>query len=154
MYTQNDLKDLDQQYRQRLLMTLLPAVLLMVPLVWSLTVRAQWLTVLSTVLLGSILIFLWGTYLSPVSAYRKHIRGLLAGRQRELEGIFKGYADEVALRDKVRFRPLMVNVGDAAEPKDDRLLYWDINLPLPDWQEGERLNIASFDKAITRWERV
>jgi len=70
-----------------------------------------------------------------------------------MSGVFKGFDEDFVVRDKVRYLPLMLNVGDQADAGDERLLYWDLNLPLPDWQPGDRLWISSHDKAVADWRR-
>ncbi len=154
MYTQQDYRDIDAQWRRRWRWLALGMLPLLAGLVWSFIARIQPLTVGLSILLGSAAVFIHGVSISPVAAYRHHLAGLLQGRNREMEGQFKGFDSQPALRDRVRFLPLMVNVGDPREPKDDRLLYWDLHLPLPDWQEGDRLWLSSFDKAVTDWRRI
>lgn len=154
MYSEKDLTSIGEQFRKRLLLWLLPLLLLVAALVYSLVIRQEVLTIAVFVLMCWLVIFAWGLSLAPVRAYQRYIRDLLHGRQREMSGVFKGFDQDSVLRDKVRYQPLMLNVGDLAEPNDDRLLYWDSNLPLPDWREGERLWVSSFDKGITDWRRV
>lgn len=153
MYTQQDYVDINAQFRRRWLWLVLGMLLPLAALIWSLTVRNQPLTVLITIVMLSAFIFVYGVSISPVGAYRRYLNDLLHGRNRELEGVFKGFDRQYAVRDRIRYLPFMINVGDPEEPNDDRLLYWDINLPTPDWQPGERLWIKSFDKSVTGWER-
>lgn len=154
MYTQQDYQDITNQWRRRLTRLGLAMLVPLAVLIWSLVKRIQPLTVGVTILMGCVALFIYGVAISPVGAYRKHIEELLRGRNREMEGIFKGFDGKYAVRDGVRFLPLMFNVGDPQEPKDDRLLYWDLNLPLPDWQESDRLWVASFDKSVTDWKKI
>lgn len=154
LYSQHDVMDLGAQLKKRLLLWLLPLALLLAALVYTLVIRHEVLTIIVFVAMCWLVIFAWGLSLSPVRAYQRYVKDLLHGRQRELEGVFKGFDHDTVLRDKVRYLPLMVNVGDPDEAMDDRLLYWDINLALPDWREGERLWINSFDKGVTDWRRL
>ena len=48
----------------------------------------------------------------------------------------------------------MINVGVMEDEKDDRLFYYDANLPRPDWQAGETLTITAHDKSVGAWERA
>ncbi len=153
MYTQSDLEQINAQLRRRAGLWALPQLPMLAVLVYSLTIRSQVLTVVISVLMGWIAVFAAGVSITPVAAYRKFIRGLLNGRKRELSGVFKGFDKDTVMRDKVRYLPLMVNVGDISEQKDDRLLYWDANIPLPDWQPGDKLWISSHDKSVADWRR-
>ena len=39
-------------------------------------------------------------------------------------------------------------------PEDDRLFYYDANLPRPDWKIGEMLTVTAHDKSLGAWERA
>ena len=153
MYKQRDLEDISAQLRRRIGLWALPQLPLLAALIYTLMIRSQALTIAAFVLMGWLAIFAAGVSIAPVASYRKYLRDLLAGRKREMDGIFKGFDENSVMRDKVRYLPLMLNVGDPEDAGDDRLLYWDLNLPQPDWQPGERLWISSFDKAVADWRR-
>ena len=40
----------------------------------------------------------------------------------------------------------MLSVGNMDDPEDDRLFYYDANLPLPDWQHGDMLIVTAHDR--------
>jgi hypothetical protein len=153
MYTQGDLEEINSQLRRRIGLWALPQLPLLAALVYTLIIRYQVMTIVIFVLMGWIAVFAAGVSIAPVAAYRKFLRGLLGGRKRDLIGVFKGFDTDTVMRDKVRYVPLMLNVGDIGEPKDDRLLYWDANLPLPAWQPGDKLWISSHDKSVADWRK-
>ena len=153
MYTQQHLDDINHQLKRRMMRLLLPQLVLLAGLVYSLVIRSRWLTTGLFILMGALALFYWGLVLSPLRAYRKYLCDLLGGRQREYAGQFRGFDGHEVIRDNVRFMPFMLNVGNAEDLKDDRLLYWDTNLPLPDWREGEHLWVNTFDKAVTGWRQ-
>ena len=153
MYTQKDLEDISAQLWRRIGFWSLPQLSLMAALIYTLTIRNQTQTIAVFVLMGWLAIFAAGVSIAPVASYRKYLRDLLCGRKREMSGVFKGFDENSVMRDKVRYLPLMLNVGDLADARDDRLLYWDLNLQLPEWQAGERLWISSHDKAVTDWRK-
>ena len=49
---------------------------------------------------------------------------------------------------------LTVNVGNMESEEDDRLFYYDANLPRPDWRRGEMLTVTAHDKAMGAWTRT
>ncbi len=153
MYSKEDLVSVGRQLRNRVILCVVPAAALAAGVVVSFLLRTQWLTVLLSILLGSAAIFCHGVFISPVLAYRRHIESALRGRTRETRGVFRHFAAEKAEREGVRFVPLTVNVGGALMEEDDRLFYYDANLPLPQWREGDRLRIESIDKAVVRWRK-
>ena len=151
MYTQESFSAADRQFKKRLAWCLTPVFILLGALIVSFTLRIQWLSVLLLITGGALLIFLWDTMLSPLKAYRKFLRDLLGGRKREYSGVFQGFENIDIVREGVYCRPFMLNVGDVQDEKDERLLYWDIQLSLPQWQEGTRLWVSTFDKSVCDW---
>ena len=107
-----------------------------------------------SVLLGAGCIFCYGLLLSPVIAYRKHLDEVLHGRVRSTTGAFKEMETQIVMRDGVKYYPMMISVGDMENPEDDRLFYYDANLPRPDWKSGEMLTVTAHDKSLGAWERA
>ena len=63
--------------------------------------------------------------------------------------------EEIAVdRDGVKYYPMMLSVGNMDDPEDDRLFYYDANLPRPDWKCGEMLTVTAHDKALGAWART
>lgn len=152
MYKQEDYTALSSQLKRRLIWCLIPIALLLAALAASFAFRIQWLSVLLMIVTGALAIFLWDIALSPLVAYRRYLRDLLAGRKREYTGSFRGFEDRQMIREGVPCYAFLLNVGDPADEKDDRLLYWDAYLPLPDWQKGMGLWVSTFDKSVCQWQ--
>lgn len=154
MYTEQDYQDIQKQLHQRELALGTPAVVLLAGVIVSFVFRIKWLTMALTCLLGAYAIFGYGMLLYPVIAYKRHLDNVLHGRVRTLTGAFKEMDEATVERDGVVYYPMLLNVGDMESPEDDRLFYFDANLPRPDWQKGEQLTIISHDKEVGRWERA
>jgi hypothetical protein len=106
--------------------------------------RIQWATMLVTVTLGGLGIFLWGMKVTPVLAYRRHMREIHTGLSRSVVGRLARVNDgQITFREGIDCYPFVVNVGAADDPKDERLLYWDAQKPMPEWQIGDMLNITA-----------
>ena len=151
MYTEQDYQDVRRQLHFRALVMGLPALLLLAGVVVSFVFRIRWLTTGLSLLLGAGCIFGCGLFLSPVLAYSRHLDEVLHGRVRSTTGAFKEMEDQTVLRDGVRYYPLLISVGDMQNPEDDRLFYYDANLPRPDWKPGETLTVTAHDKAMGAW---
>ena len=154
MYTEQDYQDILSQERRRRWALLSLCVLLLAAVAASFVFRVQALTVGLTILLGIVLILGHGVFLAPVTAYRKHLDTVLHGRVHSVTGLFKQVEKDVILREGVRFYPLLINVGDLTDEEDDRLLYFDANLPLPAWQVGDRITVWAHDRAMGDWKRA
>lgn len=154
VYTEQDFQDVKRQKNKRLLLFFIPAVLLAAGVIMSFILRIKLLTMGLTIVLGAYCIFTFELYLAPVIAYGKHIDNALHGRTRSLTGAFKEIDQTSVVRDGVKYFPMLLSVGDMDDPEDDRLYYYDCNLPIPDWQAGEMLTVTAHDKALTAWTRA
>ncbi len=154
MYTQTDYNEIKRQKNKRLILFLVPAALLLAGVVVSFVFRVKFLTMGLTIVLGAYTIFFYELLIAPVAAYQKHIDDALRGRTRSLTGAFKEIEQTSVVRDGVKYYPLLLNVGDMESPEDDRLFYYDCNLPIPDWKAGETLTVTAHDKAMTAWQRA
>ena len=154
MYTEQDYADICGQLKRRRLGLGVPACLLLAAVIVSFIFRIKWLTMALSVLLGAGCIFCYGLLLSPVIAYRKHLDEVLHGRVRSTTGAFKEMETQIVMRDGVKYYPMMISVGDMEDPEDDRLFYYDANLPRPDWKVGEMLTVTAHDKALGAWARA
>ena len=154
MYTEQDYTDICNQLKRRWLALGIPAVLLFMAVIVSFVLRIRWLTIVLSVLLGAFCIFSYGMLLSPVIAYRRHLDEVLHGKVRSTTGVFKEMENQPVMRDGVRYYPMMISVGDMENPEDDRLFYYDANLPRPDWKMGETLTVTAHDKSLGAWVRA
>ena len=155
MYQPSDYQENRDQLRSRLITAGAPAAALLALLLISFFLRwPEKLTVALSVLLCSEIIFCYSMLISPVIAYGRHLDHALNGRVRDAEGVFVGMEDQAVLREGLYFYPMTINVGDKGLEKDNRLFYYDANMPRPDWQEGERLVITSYDNRVTAWKRT
>lgn len=154
MYTEQDYQDISKQVQQRALIVAVPSVLLLAFVIFSFTRRWEYATMASTFVLGAYLIASIGLLLNPVTSYKRHMDNVLHGRVHEMTGCFKEMEEQTVIREGVKYYPVMLNVGDMNEEKDDRLFYYDANLPRPDWKTGEMLTFTYHDKAVGNWKRV
>ena len=154
LYTEQDYADICAQVKRRELALGIPALLLLAAVIVSFFFRIKWLTMTLSVLLGAGCIFGYGMLLYPVIAYRRHLDEVLHGRVRSVTGAFKEMEEQAVMRDGVKYYPMMLSVGNMEDPEDDRLFYYDANLPRPEWQIGEMLKVTAHDKALGAWERA
>ena len=155
MYSQEDYTAIRRLLRKRWLIALIPATLLFlgacaVFVVYRLAHDTSgWIwSALLTFLAGTALWFLYNAYIRPVAAYRVHVNYMLKGPFRETEGFVSELEDTPCDKDGVTCRRLMVNIGDKADPEDDRLFYWDTLLGDFPCAVGDRVHVTSNDKMV------
>ncbi len=154
MYTEQDYRDICAQANRRWAALLIPSALVLAGVVVSFIFRQKIVTMALSALLGMGFIFCYGLLIAPVTAYRRHLDEVLHGRVRQTTGAFKEMEEQSVLREGVRYYPMMINVGKMEEPEDDRLFYYDANLPRPDWQAGDMLTVTAHDKALGDWKKL
>ena len=154
MYTEQDYADIQAQIKQRRMIMMIPGVLLLAGVIVSFVFRVKWLTTALSLLLGAGWIFFHGLLISPLTAYRRHLDEVLHGRTRTTTGAFKEMEETTVDRDGVKYYPMMLNVGSMDDPEDDRLFYYDANLPRPDWKTGDMLTVTAHDKSLGAWARA
>lgn len=154
MYTEQDYADIQAQIKQRRMIMMIPGLLLLAGVIVSFVFRVKWLTTALSLLLGAGWIFFHGLLISPLTAYRRHLDEVLHGRTRTTTGAFKEMEETTVDRDGVKYYPMMLNVGSMDDPEDDRLFYYDANLPRPDWKTGDMLTVTAHDKSLGAWARA
>ena len=154
LYTEQDFSHIKNQKKNRLLLLWLPVLPLLAALIYSLVIRQEWLTVALTILTGCYLLFTHGLLVAPVIAYYQHMDQVMHGRTRTITGAFKEMDETPVLREGVRYYAMLLNVGRMEEEEDDRLFYYDANLPRPDWQKGDQLTLTYHDKAVGAWKKA
>ncbi len=152
MYTQQDLDQVIAQEKKRWLLLAVPEVLLLAGLVVSLVVRIEWLTTLLSCVIGFSFIFCYGMAIKPLRCYEKHLKNVLHGRTRVMEGTFKRMESDVSLVDGVNYRSMIVSAGNPADEEDDRLYYYDLEKPLPTFPEGTKLRVTYHDREVAALE--
>lgn len=154
MYTQEDINAVQAQYKKRLLYWLMPAILILILVIFSFVYRVQWLTITLFALMCAYLLFTWSLLILPVRSYRIFLQNAVHGRNRQDKLRFDSIAKDTVTREGARFYPVTLRADTLKEEMDERSFYWDANLPLPPWQKGDMLDLRSHEKMITGWQRA
>ena len=148
IYSEADYTAIVAQQRKRWLILSIPCVLLAAVLVVSLVVRLEWLTSLSTILIGITLIAGYDLFIKPLRGYARHLHNCLYGRTRECELPFIRLSENVDMVDGVRCRQLLCSDLDAKGRPYERLFYFDAEKQLPDIQPGATVHIVHHDLMV------
>jgi len=155
LYTEQYLSEITaQRNRRRLLLLGILAVLLVVLVLLLVSDNHREnrpeLAVTMVVILACVAtIFIYDLLIHPLSAYVKHLDSALHGRSHEVTVVFDHLNEEESLVDGVVYRDLIF-LGEADKHGDrDRMFYWDLELPLPDFVKGQEVTLRYFDRFIT-----
>ena len=148
IYSMNDLTAIRIQKKQRWLALGVPCAVLAAVLVFSLTIRLEWLTSVSTILIGVILIAGYDFFVKPLTCYEKHLVNCLQGRTRECDLPFISLSENIDLVDGVNCRQLLCTDEDAKGRPYERLFYFDAEKIFPEASEGDMLHIVHHDLMV------
>ena len=154
MYTEQELTNIRNQQKKRWLILLIPCLILLAVIVYSLTIRLEWLTSAATVVIGVLLIFGYEMFIRPLHQYAVHMDNCLHGRTRELDCTYLGTDADLSLVDGVRFYAMSFQQLDDDGDPFERMLYWDAQKPVPALQSGDQLHIVYHDRMIAQLNRV
>ncbi len=110
------------------------------------------LTIVFTILLFGGVIFYYDYFIQPQKKYLKHLDHALHGKTRTLNAYFESMEEGADKREGVYYYPLMVYTDPDNIEDSQRLLYYDANLPRPDWQENQAIQFVIYDKFICAWQ--
>lgn len=153
MYTEQDLTAIRAQQKKRWGLLALPCLILVGVIVYSLTVRIQWLTIAATLLLGALFIFFFEMTIRPLHRYEIHLYNCLHGRTRELDCAYHSIDLDVSVVDGVKYYAMTLLQPDEKGDPFERMLYWDAQKPQPDLQPGDKLHIIYHDRMIAQLTR-
>ena len=148
IYSEADYTAIVAQQRKRWLILIAPCILLAAVLVVSLIVRLEWLTALSTILIGVLLIAGYDLFIKPLNCYARHLRHCLHGRTRECELPYIRLSENIDVVEGVRCRQLLCADLDAKGRPYERLFYFDAEKAFPEVNEGDMLHIVHHDLTV------
>lgn len=131
IYTEADFLAITRQQRKRWLLIAIPRLILLIPLVAGLLIRVEWMTSVSTILIGVILIAGYDLAIKPLHCYEQHLNNCLHGRTRECELPFLRLSENIDLVDGVRYRQLLCSDTDGKGRPYERLFYFDALAEFP-----------------------
>ena len=162
MYTEQELQAVQAQQKRRWMAVGIPSVLMLIALIVVLVIRgnggmadtpAQITVDALTILIGVTLIAGWGLFIKPLHCYQRHIENLLHGRTHVCEdGTFCHLDEDESTVDGVSYYALTLNCLDEKQKPYERLFYYDVQKPRPDFKEGDPLRIVYHDRFIGQVE--
>lgn len=160
LYSEQNLSDIRGQLRRRLCVLIPVAVLLLAVFVFTLVIdnhktnRPEVWSTVSLLLLGFWLIFFWDLFCRPLRKYENHMLQALNGRSHETRAEFSRVDEEESVVDGVAYRSLIFLGEPDKHGSRDLLMYWDAQLPLPPFSEGDPVRIRYFDRYLIGYEVI
>lgn len=148
IYTEADYLAITRQQRKRWLLIAIPCFILLIPLVAGLFIRVEWMTSVSTILIGVLLIAGYDLAIKPLHCYERHLNNCLHGRTRACELPFIRLSENIDLVDGVQYRQLLCADTDGKGRPYERLFYFDVLAEFPQVNEGDMLHIVHHDLTV------
>ena len=158
LYTEQNLADLKKQIRKRMILLFIFLAAALVLTVATLLMddhrenRPEIITTLVVVLSGCAVIFIYDLLIHPLRAYSRHIDTSLHGRSHEVTVIFDHISAEDSVVDGVAYRDLIFLGDPDKHGIRERMFYWDLELPLPDFTQGQEITLRYYDRFITAYQ--
>ena len=141
LYTAEMLESLNGRLKKRWILVGIVSALLLAGFVWSVAVRAEWLSIVLVILLGAFLVFYIEMFCRPLLDYRKLMVSALSGRSHDRDMEYVRTEPDSSSVDGVSCRSLIF-LGDADKHGSrEMLLYWDEEIPLPVLEEGKTYTV-------------
>ncbi len=160
LYNEDMFASLKGQIKKRMMIAFLVLLVFLAAVVLTLMLddgkenRPIVATTLLVICAGCSFIFLWEMTIQPLRCYARHINTALHGRTHQVRVVFDSFGADDSMVDGVRFRDLIF-LGDSDKHGDrERLFYWDRELPLPDFQPGQEIDVTYYDRFMTGYEIV
>ena len=158
MYTEKELQAVSQMKKKRWWIALIPMVAALaaaiVIFVYGQVNRSDTLwgwTAALTVLGGVYFLFYYGLCVRPVSLYERHVRNMIHGRKHENTGLLKELGEQVCEKNGIECRPVMINIGEKDDGKDDRLYYFDLK---KEWSPAGSCLRCRPNPFLPAWSRI
>ena len=152
LYSEKDLRQISGQLKKRFLLLGCGLAVILALLVFSLVIRLQWLTVLSFFLFFSVSVFVIELFCLPLQRYKKLVVSALTGRSHVETMEYKGLESETSIVDGVSCRGVIfLGTPDKHGTREQRF-YWDEELPLPDFREGDQVTLKYTGRNIIGYQ--
>ncbi len=145
-YNQGDYDVLKREINKKLLVFGLVVAAYLTGVSMLFSMRLQFACMSFTFVAGSIIIFFAYIYLVPPLKYRKFLKEMHSGQQRESLGEFVRIEEDETFREGVSFYPFITVDDEGFEHR----FYWDAQKPLPQIEPGAKVNVTTYGQSIKR----
>ncbi|MGI5878323.1 MAG: hypothetical protein ACOX7W_06910 [Christensenellales bacterium] len=158
LYTKKDYEDIVRQFRRIWLLILgIAAVCIAVWIVLASNqdreTRIAWPGYVASGVCSAAIVFIYGMFVSRVNAYRKFLRDVDQGLEREATGVVTRIEETPAESSNLQYLNIHLLPDDASDPTpSERLLRYDpMKLPVP-FREGQRVRLVLYGNHIKGYE--
>ena len=154
MYTEQDWKQANGAWARFLALLGAIVVVLGGAIAAALILRMIWLLYTAAVVLTVVSLFLWGNFGVRIFCWRRFLKDMRTGMQREVTGEIISIDEELSLRDGVEFREVRLMTGEDSDKAGGRVLYIDASRFPLNVSIGARVHIDLFGNYVKGMEQL
>ena len=141
LYSEKDLERINAQLKKRYLALGAALAVILAFVVWSFTLRIEWLSVVTAALFFAVGFFVIDLFCRPLLRYRSLVTSALNGRTHIGTFEFDRVEEDPSQIDGVTCRGLIfLGEADKHGIREQRY-YWDGEFPLPDFRKGDQITL-------------
>jgi len=148
LYTDESYNSVHQQLSRRLILLGVILAVLLGVFIYAMIIRTEWLAMVALSLAGCFAVFYSDLFCAPLLRYGRLVRSALSGRSHEKELEFVRVDPDPSVVDGVTRRCITFLGDPDKHGSREMTLYWDAELPLPQWTQGETVNILYNGRSI------
>jgi len=152
LYTEQHLDNIHAQGNRYWKLTMIPGLVLVALIVYSMVIRNQSMTTIAVIVLGAMLIFVHGMIIKPLRCYENHLYNALHGRLHTMEATYVDTEPDISVVDGVRYYAMTFMSHDEYTGKEvERLMYFDALQPLPEFKKDAKVTLTYYDRQIAAY---
>ena len=152
LYTEKEYQHISSQLNKRLILMAGVMAVFAALFVFSMIIRLEWLSMAAFFLTFASAVFIVDLFCRPLYRYKKLIARALTGRSHTEWMEYKETEGEASVVDGVSCLG-MIFLGEAdRHGSREQRFYWDAELPLPSFREGDRVNLKYTGRNIIGYQ--
>ena len=152
LYTQQDYDRLSAQLKKRYLLLGIVCAVFLAGFIAAMILRIEWLAMVTLFLLCAVSLFVIDLFCLPLHRYRRLVGTALKGRTHTGTFEFVRQEEEISQVDGVPCRGLIFLGEPDKHGTREQRFYWDNELPLPAFREGDQVTIRYTGRNIIGYE--
>ena len=152
LYSEKDYQQISAQLKKRYILLGVVLAVFLAVFVFSMTVRMEWLSVVSAILLFSAAVFVIDLFCLPLHRYKKLIASALTGRTHIETLEYKETEAETSVVDGVLCHGLIFLGQPDKHGTREQRFYWDAEHPLPAFSAGDQITLKYTGRNIIGYQ--
>ena len=152
LYSGKDLEQISSQLKKRYLLLGCLLTVLLAVFIGSMIVRAEWLSIVSFILIFAAAVFVIEMFCLPLHRYKKLIASALTGRTHTETMEYEKTEEDPSVVDGVLCRGLIFLGSPDKHGTREQRFYWDEELPLPSFTPGTPVTLKYTGRNIIGYE--